>query len=150
MTTVATSLVAARLKESFPDAVAESDEAKVMVKSEALADIARYLRDGDGLEFDYLSAVTGVDYGDYFEVVYHLTSLKHNHSLVLKTKASRQDSTVPSVTPIWRGAELQEREIYDLMGIRFAGHPCLKRIFLWEGFPGHPLRKDWQDNVSSS
>jgi len=143
--------VAERLKELFPDAVAESDEARVIVKSEMVAEVAAFLKSAEGLEFDYLNAISGVDCGDYFEVVYHLTSLKHNHSLVLKTRCSgRENPTVPSVTPVWRGAELQEREMYDLMGIRFAGHPNLKRIFLWEGFPGHPLRKDWKDDLSPS
>jgi NADH/F420H2 dehydrogenase subunit C len=151
MTTLVSSLVAERLKELFPDAVAESDEARVIVKSEMVAEVAAFLKSAEGLEFDYLNAISGVDCGDYFEVVYHLTSLKHNHSLVLKTRCSgRENPTVPSVTPVWRGAELQEREMYDLMGIRFAGHPNLKRIFLWEGFPGHPLRKDWKDDLSPS
>jgi NADH-quinone oxidoreductase subunit C len=92
-----------------------------------------------------LSGVTAVDYIDHFELVYHLTSLPMNSRAVLKTKCGwgREEPIVPSVTPVWRGAELQEREIWDLMGIRLEGHPNLKRIMLWEGFPGHPLRKDF-------
>ena len=97
-----------------------------------------------GLDFDYLTAITAVDYLDYLEVIYQLTSIKHNHSLVLKTRCYGQDNpTLPSVVSLWRGADFQEREIYDLMGIRFEGHPNLKRIALWEGFEGHPLRKDY-------
>jgi NADH:ubiquinone oxidoreductase subunit C len=81
---------------------------------------------------------------DYFEVVYHLISLKHNHSLVLKTRChDRGKPVVPSVVGIWRSADFQEREAYDLMGIVFDGHPNLRRLLLWEGFAGHPLRRDY-------
>ena len=77
-------------------------------------------------------------------MVYHLTSIEHNHSLVLKTRCySRDNPTLPSVVGLWRGADFQEREIYDLLGISFEGHPNLRRIALWEGFDGHPLRKDF-------
>jgi NADH-quinone oxidoreductase subunit C len=93
---------------------------------------------------DYLNNLTAVDRLDYFEVVYHLSSLTHNHSLVLKTKCfGRDNPSVPSVVGLWRGADFQEREVYDLMGIAFSGHPNLKRILLWEGYPGHPLRRDY-------
>jgi NADH:ubiquinone oxidoreductase subunit C len=85
-----------------------------------------------------------VDYMDYFEVVYHLISLKHNHSLVLKTRChDRGKPVVPSVVSLWRSADFQEREAYDLMGIVFDGHPNLRRLLLWEGFAGHPLRRDY-------
>jgi len=81
---------------------------------------------------------------DYFEVVYQFTSFEHNHSLVVKARCyDRENPTLPSVISLWQGADFQEREIYDLMGIRFDGHPNMKRIFLWDGFPGHPLRKDY-------
>ena len=77
-------------------------------------------------------------------MVYHLTSLEHNHSLVIKTRIYERDNPgLDSVVSLWRGADLQEREIYDLMGIAFTSHPNLKRIFLWEGFEGYPLRKDY-------
>jgi NADH-quinone oxidoreductase subunit C len=73
-----------------------------------------------------------------------LSSLEHNHSLVIKTRCyDRKNPVLPSVVSLWQGADFQEREIYDLMGIRFEGHPNMKRIFLWEGFAGHPLRKDY-------
>ena len=73
-----------------------------------------------------------------------LNSLEHNHSLVLKARChDREDPALPSVVGLWQGADFQEREIYDLMGIRFEGRQNLKRIFLWEGFQGHPLRKDY-------
>lgn len=136
--------VAKQIEGRFPKVVVEAKDSTLLIKSEALPDVAQFLKETPGLDFDYLTAITGVDYLDYFEVVYHLTSLKHNHSLVVKTRcADRENPTVPSVVSLWQGADFQEREVYDLMGIRFSGHPNLKRIFLWEGFPGHPLRKDY-------
>ncbi len=136
--------VAERIRGQLPEAVVHSDKAVVLVRSESVADVCEFLFQTEGLEFDYLSNLTGVDYLDYIEVVYHLDSLKHNHTLVLKTRCyDREQPTVPSVTPIWRGADFQEREVYDLLGVRFEGHYNLKRIVLWEGFEGHPLRRDF-------
>lgn len=138
------SKVAAQITETFPEAVSEASDQAVVVKSESLLEVAEYLKKSPGLDFNFLNSVTAVDYYDYFEVVYHLTSLEHNHGLVLKTRCyDRENPAVPSVVGLWRGADFQEREIYDLMGIRFEGHPNLKRIVLWEGFKGHPLRKDY-------
>ena len=138
------SKVAEQITENFPEAVTEASEQAVVVKSESLFGVAEYLKNSPGLDFDYLNSITAVDYYDYFEVVYHLTSLEHNHGLVLKTRCYDRDKpAVPSVVSLWRGADFQEREIYDLMGIGFEGHPNLKRIVLWEGFEGHPLRKDY-------
>ena len=128
----------------LPEAVAEAQGSAVQVKPAAVLDVARLLREGPGLEFDYLASVTGVDYIDFFEVVYHLVSTKHNHSCIIKTRVlGRDEPVMPSVVSVWQGADLQEREVYDLVGIRFEGHPNLKRVLLWEGFPGHPLRKDF-------
>jgi NADH-quinone oxidoreductase subunit C len=136
--------VAARIKEQFPDSVVFSDKNTVIVKSDALYKTAEYLKNTPEYDFNYLADLTSADYMDYFEVVYHLTSLEHNHSLVLKTRCfDRENPAVPSVYNLWRAADYQEREIYDLMGIKFEGHPNLKRLFLWEGFPGHPLRRDY-------
>ena len=138
------SKVAAQITETFPEAVSEASDQAVVVKSESLLEVAEYLKKSLGLDFNFLNSVTAVDYYDYFEVVYHLTSLEHNHGLVLKARCyDRENPAVPSVVGLWRGADFQEREIYDLMGIRFEGHPNLKRIVLWEGFKGHPLRKDY-------
>jgi NADH-quinone oxidoreductase subunit C len=136
--------IGTRLEEKFTGGVIESSQDAVLVKSESLLPVATYLKDTPGFDFDYLANLTAVDYFDYFEVVYHLTSLQHNHSLVLKTRCYGRDNLhLPSVVSLWRGADFQEREIYDLMGISFDGHPNLKRIFLWEGFEGHPLRRGY-------
>ena len=133
-----------KLEEKFPGSIVDSNRDSFLVKSEFLLPVATYIKNTPGLEFNYLASITAVDYDDYFEVVYHLTSLRHNHSLVMKTRCyDRDNPRLPSVVGLWRGADFQEREIYDLMGIRFEGHPNLKRIVLWEGFEGHPLRKDY-------
>ena len=94
--------------------------------------------------FNLLSAISAVDYFDYFEVVYHVTSTTNLHTAIVKAKVwGRDEPSLPSVVSVWQGADFQEREIWDLMGVRFEEHPNLKRILLWEGYPGHPLRKDY-------
>ena len=141
---LSSSEVAKQITERLPEAVAEANGETILVKSESIFDVAEYLKSSPELDFDYLNYITAVDYYDYFEVIYQLTSMKHNHSVVLKTRCyERESPVIPSVIGLWRGADLQEREIYDLLGISFEGHPNLKRIVLWEGFQGHPLRKDF-------
>ena len=136
--------VAARIQQSIPEAQTRTVDKAVLVDKGSLLQVANLLKTTPGLDFDYLISVTGVDYLDYFEMVYHLVSVSHNHSMVLKTRCyGREDIEVPSLTGLYQGADLQEREVYDLLGIRFTEHPNLKRILLWEGFPGHPLRKDF-------
>ncbi len=133
-----------RLQEKFPGAVMKSEEGCVIVRGSSLLDVCNYLKNSPEAGLDYLVCLTGVDYLDYLEVVYHLASLTNNHSLILKVRCyDRENARVPSVTGIWRGADLQEREAYDLLGIEFTGHPYLKRLFMWEGFQGHPLRRDY-------
>ena len=136
--------VAEKLKQKFSESIIESNKDSLSVKSESLFELISYLKTTPDLEFNFLNSITAVDYFDYFEVVYHLTSMKHNHSLVVKTRCyDRGNPVVPSIVGLYQGADFQEREIYDLMGVRFEGHPNMKRIFLWEGFQGHPLRKDY-------
>jgi NADH-quinone oxidoreductase subunit C len=136
--------VAKKIIKVSPGAVVAADKAAVIVTSESLFKIAEFLKNTPALDFDYLADLTTVDYTDYFEVVYRLVSLTHNHSLVLKTRCYDRDKpAVPSVTSLWRSADFMEREAYDLMGIAFDGHPNLKRLLLWEGFVGHPLRRDY-------
>lgn len=144
-TTVLSGLeIAHRIEQKYPDAVREAVPEWAEVLPENLIEVCTYLRDDPDLDFRFLSSVTAVDRLDHFEVVYHLQSLRLNQTTVIKTNIyDRENPEVPSVVALWRGAQLQEREAYDLMGIRFSGHPDLRRIFLWEGFPGYPLRKDW-------
>ena len=137
--------ILAQIKNRFPDAVVNVPEAKdftIVLRPDSLMDVATYLRDEAGM--DFLSSVASVDYEDRFEVVYHLGAVarKGGH-LVLKVGLPKDDPSVPSLTPLWPGVEFQECEVYDLMGIRFVGHPDLRRIMMWEGYEGHPLRKDF-------
>lgn len=140
-----------KLKEKYPDAVVDVPELidfTVIVKPGVLAEVAVFLRDECGL--DYVADVTAVDVPERFEVVYHLYSIKNQTPgpFVLKVYLEdKENPTVASVTPLWKGADFQESEVYDLMGIHFEGHPNLKRILLWEGFPGHPLRKDFENRT---
>ncbi len=144
--------ILARLKEAFPDVplqvqTEETKDFTLIVPADRLVAVATHLR--DHLGFDYLSNVTSVDYPDRFEVVYHLFSMKRGGGvLTLKVHLpDKEHPEVDSVTPIWPGANYQEREVYDLMGIAFRNHPDLRRIMLWDGFPGHPLRKDFENRL---
>lgn len=140
-----------QIRDAFPAAVADVPEGMkdftIVVAAEHFLDVARFLHDVVGM--DYLTSVTAVDYEDRFEVVYHLYSISKNLGLLtVKVHLTDKDNAeIASVTPIWPGANYQESEVYDLMGIRFVGHPDLRRIMLWDGFPGHPLRKDFENRT---
>ena len=136
--------VAEQIATHFPEAISEAIDDTILIKRESILDIVGYLKSSPEYDFDYLNHITAVDYYQYFELIYQLTSMKHNHSLVIKTRCyGRENPSVPSIVSLYRGADYQEREIYDLMGIIFEGHPNLKRIALWQGFEGYPLRKDY-------
>lgn len=120
----------------------------VVIPAEKLRETALALRDGQDTKFDFLFCETAVDMAKHFFVVYHLRSTSLNHSLVLKVKAGHDNPAVDTVCDIWRTAEFHEREIWDLMGIKFNNHPDLRRIFLDENWKGHPLRKDYKDEVN--
>jgi NADH:ubiquinone oxidoreductase subunit D/NADH:ubiquinone oxidoreductase subunit C len=141
--------ILAYFNERFPGAVQPADRKGhegYVVQSDQLTQVAQHVRDEMG--YDYLSGVTAVDYASdgYYEVVYHAYSMERGGGpLVLKARADAEDPVLPSVVPIWPGADFQEREVYDLMGVRFDGHPDLRRVLLWEGFEGHPLRKNWKE-----
>lgn len=136
--------VSSHIRNRFGDGIAAADDKRLIVEPPRLAEVAAFLRDDPELDLDYLSSVTAIDHKTDFTLIYHLYSLSKNHCLTMRVPvADRVSPAVPSVTPVWRGADLQEREVYDLFGIEFSGHPNLKRLFLWDGFPGFPLRKDW-------
>lgn len=115
------------------------------VPRERLLEICRFAATDPAFGMDYLSFVTGVDFPEQaqMEVVYHLFSMVRRHELLLKVRVPRDDPRVPTVTPIWGGANWHEREAYDLLGIIFEGHPNLRRIMMTEDWAGHPLRKDY-------
>ena len=119
-------------------------EKTVLLKPGSLRDVCAQAK--DALGFDYLIDISSVDhFGDEprFEVVYELYSMKDGVHLRLKMPVSEDECEVPTVSDIWPTANWHEREVYDLMGIRFSGHPDLRRILMWEGYPYHPLRKDF-------
>lgn len=135
------------LEEHFPEIVRDGRKGYegYIVPAEKLVEFATSLRDDFG--YDFLSSVTGVDYlpDDLMEVVYHAYQTTGGPALVYKVQVDRNNPVVPSLTPVFPGASLQEREAWDLMGIHFEDHPDLKRVLLWEGFDGHPLQKDWRE-----
>lgn len=168
-----------RLREALPGAAVAfrknpgaSGQDSILVESDSLCAVCRFLRDTDDLAFDFLSNVTGIDWPDasladkvalaeaageeenedaapkdgFLEVLYHLYSTRHQTGpLVLRarTRDRAENAKLASVVSVFRSAEFQEREIYDLFGVTFTGHPDLRRILMWDEFEDHPMRKDY-------
>ncbi len=137
-----------KLSSAFPAAIIDQsrlrDECTLRVHVSALRDICLHAR--DTLGFNYLIDLSSVDhFGNEprYEVVYELYSMKDCVHLRLKISVSEDDCTVPTVSDIWPTADWHEREVYDMMGIQFSHHPDLRRILMWDGYPYHPLRKDF-------
>ena len=149
------SAILARLRERLGDRVLATHEYHgdhtAVVAREGLLDALAFCRDEPDLRFDLLADLTAVDYsrfpgredGPRFEVVYHLYSVPHNHRVRLKVRVEQDDAVVPTATALWPIANWLEREVWDMFGIRFEGHPDLRRLLLYEEFEGHPLRKDY-------
>ena len=146
------------IRARFGGAVVEAHDAHgdhtVVVDRAALREVLAFCRDGGVLAFDMLMDLTAVDYskfpgredGPRFEVVYHLYSIGHNHRLRVKVRVDEDDPVVPSAVDLWPIANWFEREVWDMFGVRFDGHPDLRRLLLYESFVGHPLRKDYPIN----
>ncbi len=147
-----------RLRERFGGQIVEThafrgDDTAVVERS-AIFGVLRFCRDDPALGFEVLMDLTLVDYlkypgredGPRFEVVYHLYSLAHNHRLRLKVRVEEEDAVVPTAVPLWPIANWFEREVWDMFGIRFEGHPDLRRLLMYEEFQEHPLRKDYPIN----
>lgn len=152
--------VLAALQERFPDLAfapaplaakkdREREQTCIRVPPDRLIEVMRFLRSDPRCAFDQLCDLTCVDYlnfpqaRDRYGVVYSLLSLSLEHRLWVKCFVNDPNPAVPSVTDIWKGAEWLEREVYDLFGVTFTGHPDLRRIVTWDGFKAHPLRKDY-------
>lgn len=139
------------LKGRFGDDVGAPSQLKgdvwLPVKAARLVELCRFLKEEPGLDFDFCEDLTAVDWPkrNVIEVVIHLLSYKHKHSLKLKVDADRANPVVPSLQPVWKTADWFEREVYDLFGVTFTGHPDLRRILLPDDWVGHPLRKDYQE-----
>lgn len=136
------------LKALLPEAVISTgmqlNKPLAVIRKE---EILRAAEKAKEMEFEHLSVITGVDYGDHFEVIYNLFSYEKKQNLVLKVILDHETPEVDSLTSLWKGADWLERETYDLVGIKFIGHPDLKRILLPDGWLGHPLRKDYDMKV---
>ena len=143
-----------RLGAAVLDTHEQRGDATAVVDRSALLDALRFCRDEPTLSLDVLMDLTAVDYlkypgredGPRFEVVYHLYSLPHNHRVRLKVRVDEDDAVVPSAVPLWPIANWLEREVWDMFGVRFAGHPDLRRLLMYEEFVGHALRKDYPIN----
>ena len=135
----------AGIKLAFSNAVydAEAARAAVYIGADELIALLTFLRDDTALQLTRMENVTAVDWKDRFEMVYHLFSPVHMHWLTVKVTLPHDAPVVPSATAVFPGVEFEEREVYDLMGISFTGHPDLRRVFHHENFVGHPLRKDF-------
>ncbi len=138
------------LKAEFGDAVLEAKpdavvDPYIVLAPARLAGICKFLRDDGRLLFDYMMCQSGVDYNNgTLGSIYHLSSMKLGHKVILRVVVSKDDPTVPSVTPVWGAANWMERETYDLLGIVYQGHPDLRRILLPYDWEGYPLRKDYK------
>ena len=147
MTTAAD--LALQLKEKFGNLISEQKEFRgeitvCVAEAERIAEVCAFVK--SELGFDYLIDISTLDhYGEdpRFTVVYELSGIEHRQHLRLKTQVAEEKGEVPSVTSVWRTADWHEREAYDMMGVKFAGHPNLQRILMWEGYPHFPLRKDF-------
>ncbi len=132
------------LTREFPGEISEisgdSKEKKFSIPKEALLKIAKYLK---GNDYNYLSFVTAVDNPDCFTMIYYFKSIPHAGSLTIKVDLPKTKPNIDSLVPLFAGADWLEREVYDLMGIKFNGHPDLRRILLPEEWEGHPLRKNY-------
>jgi NADH-quinone oxidoreductase subunit C/D len=144
-----TTKVLSALKKRFPGAIQPAEYEGLVVRPDRLVDVAGFLR--DELDYTYLALVSGADYPEptvqfpaRFEAIYHIFR-SEGGALTLHVHADRDAPSVPSVVSVWPAASVHERETWDLMGIHFDGHPDLRRILLWEGYEGHPLRKDWRE-----
>lgn len=143
-------MILEKLQEKFaPEILAthqEKGDLTIIVGKDRLSLILDFLKNDPDLSFEILMSVCGVDYlGEKprFEAVYHLYSVTKNHRLRLRVKVPEEDMKLPTATGLWKSADWHEREAYDMFGFEFVGHPNLKRILLFEGFEGHPLRKDY-------
>jgi len=149
-----------RVQEKFPEEIIEAhayrgDETAI-IRPQALNSVARFLKENPVLDFSFLMDLTAVDYLFFaggrsrkeflFEIVYHFYSLKHNHRLRVKVPVDEKDPQVDTLSDLWLSANWYEREVWDMFGILFRGHPNLKRILMYEEFKGHALRKDYPFN----
>lgn len=144
------------IQQKFPNLVSAVEvrggEATIYSKKQGIRNLCASLKTDAAFNFDILMDIFAVDYSNWdekevrFEVIYNLFSLKQNHRLFIKVGVAEEDAAIDSVVSVWPAANWYEREVWDMMGIRFDGHPDLRRLLMYEGFEGHPLRKDYPFN----
>jgi NADH-quinone oxidoreductase subunit C len=117
----------------------------LLIDSVKWRDVVAFLKTDEAHAYDYLELFAGTDYKDYIEVVIYLYSTNHKTYISLKARTPRDDARLPSITPVYAGANWEEREVYDLLGIDFEGHPDMRRIMMWDEWNGYPLRKDFSE-----
>jgi NADH-quinone oxidoreductase subunit C len=141
------SLISAKFKDTIEEVIEAANEITVIAKRDGLFKFMAWLRDEPSMRFDYLSDVSGVDLGEFasprFAVAYHLYSFPHNHRLRVKVFLEEDDARLPAMWDLWKSSNWLEREVYDMFGVTFDGHPNLARILTPVDYEGHPLRKDF-------
>lgn len=143
------------LQRGIPGASMTVESPNLVIAPSDLVRVCQFFKDTHAFRMDHVANLTAIDYPpDRLEVIYHLYSMALKHGpIALKVKLPRANPTVPSLVPVYRGAEYQEREVYDLYGVTFEGHPDLRRILMWDEFKGYPMRKDYtpedQDVIES-
>ena len=139
-----------RISELLPAAVWEEggEWLNISVDSKDWLSIVKILRENAELNFDYLFCLTCVDWKTHLSMVYHFSSTQFRHVLVVKSKLDRNNPEIESISHIWRTAELNEREVFDLFGVKFLNHPDLRRLLMTDDWVGFPLRKDYEDPVN--
>lgn len=139
--------ISARFAETVQEVVEAAGEVTVVAKREGLLELMRWLRDEPRLRFDYLSDLGGLDLGEFasprFAVAYQLYSIEHNHRLRVKVFVEEEDAVLPSMWEVWKSSNWMEREVFDMFGVSFDGHPDQRRILMPADYEGHPLRKDF-------
>ncbi len=141
------SIIRAKFTETIDEIIEAASEITIIARREGLLELMTWLRDEPAFRFDYLSDISGVDLGEFsiprFAVAYHLYSLGHNHRLRVKVFLEEDDARLPTMWNVWKASNWLEREVYDMFGVRFDGHPDLRRILMPADYEGHPLRKDF-------
>lgn len=141
------SMIRSRFADSVQKIIEAVGEVTVVAKREGLVELMTFLRDEPSLRFNYLSDIGGLDLGEFasprFAIAYQLYSLEHNHRLRVKVFVEEDDAVVPTMWGVWKTSNWLEREIYDMFGVTFEGHPDLRRILMPADYEGYPLRKDF-------
>jgi NADH-quinone oxidoreductase subunit C len=139
-----------KLTEILPAIIYEEggEWLNAFIPPEEMISFAEQLRYTEGLDFDYLFCLTCIDWKTHFTMVYHFSSTLHRHNMVVKSKIDRINPEIETVSDIWRTAEMLEREVYDLFGVKFLHHPDLRRLIMPDDWEGWPLRKDFEDPVN--